>query len=260
MPLRKQVVSRKFSTAIERVRWAQQDIVNFKKLTLSFFSSQVYERLAEVDADDSHIIDKIRFKRRLHPDFTKLAVSALENLRAALDHGACAVVPRGKRGNVYFPFGRTRRELEDNIKSKSKNVPDEIKVLFRGFKPYRRGNPPLWALNKFCNTHKHRTIVRPGVHIKNAEFVGFTKGSGPNAIFRYSSPVWNRRKNEVIISRSPRQATSHHDIDISIGVAFGNVPVFSGRLVLAVLRYLARQVEIILWRMESEARKIGIVK
>ena len=238
-----------------------RNIVNFKKLTLSFFSSQVYERLAEVDADDSHIIDKIRFKRRLHPDFTKLAVSALENLRAALDHGACAVVPRGKRGNVYFPFGRTRRELEDNIKSKSKNVPDEIKVLFRGFKPYRRGNPlPFGHSINFVIPTNIEPLLDPEFILKMRNLSDLRREVDRMQFSGYSSPVWNRRKNEVIISRSPRQATSHHDIDISIGVAFGNVPVFSGRPVLAVLRYLARQVEIILWRMESEARKIGIVK
>jgi hypothetical protein len=54
--------------------------------------------------------------------------------------------------------------------------------------------------------------------------------------------------------------TVHHDIDMSLGIAFGNVQVFRARPVLAILRYLAATIERILWVTETEARKIGAVK
>jgi hypothetical protein len=251
-------VSRSFATAIERVRWAEEDIAELKRLSFAFFSSDTHERVAELDADGIYMVDKIKFTQRLPPRITKLTVSAIENLRAALDHGACAIVAKKLRNKTSFPFGDTRREFLGHLKSKAKHVPPEIQKVFMGFKPYRRGNPPLWALNKICNTHKHRTIVQPGIDIKRPQFV-----AGPSlneAIFRYRRPEWDRRKNEIIISRMVNYTTAHHDIDMSLGVAFGNVQVFRGIPVLSVLRYLSRKVEAILWATEVEAKKLGIIK
>ena len=89
------------------------------------------------------------------------------------------------------------------------------------------------ALNKICNTHKHRTIVQPGIDIKKPSFVA---GAALNdAIFRYTRPMWDRRKNEIIISRMVGHTTAHHDIDMSLGIAFGNVQVFRGVPTISVL-------------------------
>ena len=256
--MRAPTVSRKFTTAIERVRWAEEDIAELQQLSLAFFSSDTHERVAELDANGIYMLDKIKFKQRLPSRISKLTVSAIENLRAALDHGACAVVPKKLSNKTSFPFGDTRREFLGHLKSKAKHVPPEIQSVFVRFKPYKRGNPPLWALNKICNTHKHRTIVQPGIDIRKPQFV-----AGPSldaAIFRYRLPEWDRRKNEIIISRMVNYTTAHHDIDMSLGVAFGNVQVFRGRPVLSVLRYLARKVEAILWATEVEAKTIGIIK
>jgi hypothetical protein len=129
------------------------------------------------------------------------------------------------------------------------------------FKPYRRGNPPLWALNKLANTHKHRTIVQPGIDVREVEFVGNDDPDSPLAcILRGSRVVWDRRKNEIIISKMPSDATSQYDVDMSLGIAFGRVPVFGGMPVLSVLRYLARNIEGILWTTETEARRIWVLK
>jgi len=251
-------VSRKFATAVERVRWAQEDIEELKLQVSLFFSSHPYKRVAKLDAKGIYMLDKIKFTSRLPPRITKLTVSSVENLRAALDHGACAVVPRKYMNRTSFPFGDTRREFLDHLKSKAKHMLDEIKSVLMRFKPYKRGNPPLWALNKICNTHKHRTIVHPGIDIRKPEFVAGRDLD--EAIFHYHTPAWDRRKNEIIISRMVGHTTVHHDIDMSLGIAFGDVQAFRGKPVLAVLRYLARKVECILWATESEARRIGIVR
>lgn len=186
----------------------------------------------------------------------KHTVSAIENLRAALDYGACAVVPATCKKRTSFPFGDTRRDFERHLKSKAKHVPDEIKSVFMRLKPYKRGNMPLWALNKIANTHKHTTIIRPGIDVRDVQFVE----PGLNAVLRYSRPKWNGRKNEIVIARTTHDTTSQHDVDLSFGVAFGKVPMFGGMPVLSVLRYLVHRVERILFLTESEARNIGVVK
>ena len=165
--------------------------------------------------------------------------------------------PRHAKGKTYFPIGKTRADFYGALKSKAKYVPDEIRALFVKLKPYKRGNPPLWALTKLANTPKHVTIVHPGIMVKDVEFVG---NPGLTAILRHSQPKWNSRKNEIVIARVSGQTTIHHDVDISLGVAFGKVPIFSGLPVLGSLRYLAANVERILWAMESEAKRIGVIK
>lgn len=191
------------------------------------------------------------------PEIAQRTVSAIENLRAALDIGACAVVPRHAKRKTYFPFGDTKRQFEGHLTSKAKYVPKEIKALFVMLKPYKRGNPPLWALNKLANTPKHVTIVQPGIAVKDVEFVG---GSGLNSLVRHSQPRWNRRKNEIVITRAASNTTAHHDVDLSIAVTFGKVPVCSGRPTIKVLRNYARNIERILRLMESVAIKFGIIK
>src|SRR5260370_29060131 len=118
---RQPLVSRKFSSAVERLRWAEQDIGELKEWTRKFFASDTHERVSEPDPNSSlYMIDKIRFKARLPREITKLTVSAIENLRAALDHGACAVVPSQFKKSTSFPFGDTRTEFRRHLKSKAK--------------------------------------------------------------------------------------------------------------------------------------------
>ena len=184
MSRRRLAVSRKFTSAVERVRWAQQDIVDLKEAGRQFFTSDVHKRISEIDSDGINYVDKIRFKQRMPSRITKLTVSAIENLRAALDHGACAVVPTKAKKRTSFPFGDSRREFKRHLKTKGEHLPDEIKSLFMTLKPYKRGNPPLWALNKLCNTHKHRAIIQPGIDIKNLAFAGDPPNSGLNSLLR----------------------------------------------------------------------------
>jgi hypothetical protein len=256
----KTAVSRQFETALERVRWAQEDALELKSLARQFFTSNTHKRVCELDVDGINYVDKITFNQQLPPRIARLTVSAIENLRSALDHGACAVVPRAAKKGTYFPFGDTRREFKRHLKSKAKHVPPEIQALFVSMKPYRRGNPPLWALNKIANTHKHRTIVRPGIDVKEFRFTTSGPHTGLNAVLRNSQPRWDRGKNEIVISRVGGETTMQHDIDALLGVAFGKVPIYGGRPVSACLRATARMVEKILWVMESEAKKIGIIK
>jgi hypothetical protein len=222
-----------------------------------FFEADKSVRSSELDSHGLYTLDKIRLKQRLPDKFTRLTVQAIESLRAALDHAACAVVLRAanKKKNA-FVFGDTRRDFKAALRSKSKDVPDEIKSLFATFKPYKRGNPPLWALNKICNSYKHRKIIEPGVTAKNVSFVDPPTDLSVSLF----QPRWNRRKNEIIISRTLGKGTAHHDIDIMIGIVFGKVPFFAWGPVLAGLRYMTSIVEGIVMATEAEARRIRAIR
>ena len=248
-------MSKRFASAYQRISWAKEQTGDLKRRARTFFASQRYERVSQIEPETFHTVDKIRLSGQLPDAITRLTVQVAENLRSALDHAACAVVATPHRKRTSFPFGDTKKEFDHHLRSKCKYAPDEIKALFGRVRPYKRGNPPLWALNKLSNAGKHRTIVEPSIVTRDARL--------QDVPLSYSSavihPVWNRRKNEIILSQIRGQGTSHLDIEFSLGIVFGKVPVFSRRPVLAGLRYLTSIVKGIVVATEAEARRIGAI-
>lgn len=225
-----------------------------KRRSCIYFNPDTHPRFTETDPKTLHTLDKIRLKPIPDP-ILRNVVQIIESLRSALDHAASATAPRGKK--VYFPFGDTRRDMKASLSSdRYKHLPKEIKSLFMKFKPYKTGNPPLWALNKICNTTKHQTIIEPGISVKDATFEDHW-GVGAYDALPFA-PRWDRRKNEIIVSQSIGKGTIHHDVEFSIGIKFGKVPVFGGRPVPSSLGKLASIVMSIVSATEAEARRIGI--
>src|SRR5580704_5224123 len=149
MARRRLVVSRKFAGALERVRWADEQILELKVRSLHFFEAQGYGRTSKIDPKSGYRIDKIKLTGPLPSPIVRNAVQIIENLRSALDHGACAVVKgASKKRATSFPFGDTKRKFDAALGEKCKHVPNDIKSVFRKLKPYKGGNPPLWALNR----------------------------------------------------------------------------------------------------------------
>lgn len=260
MPRHELKVSPQFSSALERIRWADEQIIELKARSLRFFQSNKYERITEIDPKTQYKIDKIKLSGPLPSPILRNAVQIIEGLRAALDHGTCAIVKGAShKKRTYFPFAKTKREFDAILGTKCKYVPEEIKKIFKRLKPYKRGNPALWALNEMCNTGKHRTIVEPGIHFKDIIFDDVWEVGEPDKVLT-PHPIWNAGRHEIIISRAKGRGTIHHDVELSMTVAFGKVPVFRGKPVLPVFRYFASTIERILWTIENEARKIKVIK
>jgi hypothetical protein len=249
-------MSRKFESAYFRIKWATEQMRELKRRSYIYFNPDTHPRFKETDPETFDTLDKIKLDPMPDP-IIRNVIQIIEGLRSALDHAASATAPRGKR--VLFPFGDTRRDMQASLASdRYKHLPKEIKALFVSFKPYKTGNPPLWALNKICNTTKHRTIIEPGITVKDAVFED-RWGVGAHDMLPFA-PYWDRRKNEIIISRSLGKGTIHHDVEFSLGIKFGKVPIFSGRPVPSSLGKMASIVLSIVRGTEAEARRIGIVR
>ena len=242
--------------ASPRIGWAEQHIAELKQGALEFFRTNTKQRVAEFQPDTGYVVDKscsvLRFLTpsrvlRFIPLKTCVPLLTMLHLRWS------RVLPIDEEPT--FPLAIQNADVQAALRSKCKHVPDEIKSLFCSFKPYKRGNPPLWALNRLCNASKHRDLVIPGFLVKDLAFPGLALG----VIGAVKNPRWNRRKNEIIISKT-RHGTFQHDVEYSIGVTFGKVPFFGGKPVLAGLRYLTSIVKGIVMATEAEARRIGIVR
>ena len=117
-----------------------------------------------IRTDGLHKIWEIKFKP-VPAVCDELAFETLFTLRAALDQAAYAAATAAGKVQpryAYFPVAKTLGGLDDVIRGRCRDLPDEIKALFREFKPYKTGNNALWTLNELGNK-VHAALVPVGV-------------------------------------------------------------------------------------------------
>jgi len=145
---------RRLARAKEKIRRLEKRIATFAKNKPGILS---------VDTDAHGITTHaFKFRRQIPDSWADAAVEAIEALRSALDQTGYAIAVRAGVAaprNAYFPFGDTPAELDANAKGRCKDLPSEIRALFRAFDSYEGGNYALWALNKLCNANKHRLLI-----------------------------------------------------------------------------------------------------
>ena len=94
--------------------------------------------------------------------FSVDAGAILHNLRSPLDQMLSTIALRthnSPRG-VSFPFGRDQKEFEANLAGQKKLSPDVHKAIAIP-KPYKTGNPLLYALHALNNPDKHHPGLVP---------------------------------------------------------------------------------------------------
>jgi hypothetical protein len=162
--------------------------------------------------------------------------------------------PRG----AYFPFADSATNLEDVIRKRCKDLPNEVHALFRSFKPYKGGDDLLWALNRICNANKHRLLAPAGIGVGGAYYRNL------NVIYADSltvpAPRWDSAKNEIIFLTVGPKANVTYNINVSFDIALNEVDIVAGQPVVAVLNALADKVSVIIERINAKAFKMGLLK
>ena len=191
-----------------------------------------------------------------------IAGDAIHNLRSALDHLAASLVRDA--GNTpskqtYFPICQSPAhyvaESPGKIKGMRKTDIARIDLL----KPYLRGEDRLWGLHRMDITDKHDLILTQtqcvgGVNYRISEADTVETMGGINIFGRTPStdkkivtvPLFGQfptpEKGKVLV-RFPGNTEKDEDDRFSFDIAFGDVQVFKGRLVLPSLRELANLVQ-----------------
>jgi hypothetical protein len=213
----------------------RQRILDFSE-TITYSSSVEY-----VDLEGIKEVHWTKLSKPLPTDLKTVAADAALNLRAALDLAVSAVLhSRINPRNAKFPFDEDSAAFERN--GIFKNFPDDIKPLFRSFKPYEGGNNLLWALNRICNTDKHRML--------NPLFVRARIIGSPD-----SASI--ARKDEIVVNIVDLDESPQHYSQLEFAVAFGEVDIVKGQPVVTVLGQLADIVDSIILTIEAEARRLG---
>lgn len=165
-----------FAVATEKANRASVHL-NHLKTTISSgqcFSARLTQRRHEA-------------RRSLHVDIDPVPLEVgmmlgdvLHNLRASLDYLAWELVEAAggvPDKDTYFPFCKTREQLEKDLKKKSiRHAGSEVhQVILNIIRPYPDGNKVLWALHWMNIIDKHR-VVLPLVAVGQLIGISFRTG------------------------------------------------------------------------------------
>jgi hypothetical protein len=243
---------------------AQQHIQNFNVLVNDFVDGQPWAQVTETDSDTGEHIHKIKFTRQLPQMLPCILFDIANSLRATLDQaGYASALASGstKLEKTNFPFADSLINLNNNIdgpRNVCRDLPQTVTALFRGFKPYKGGNDPLWALNKLCNTKKHCSLVPLGIERTMILYRTATIGNSVEGLsLANDSRRWNSEKNEITLFKAPPGMTPKVDAEVTFNIAIDGIDTIAGEQVAHVLHSMSGIVERILLATEAECRRLG---
>ena len=242
---------------------AKRHLADLEAQIKAFMHDKPWNVVIEKDVDGTTNVLKIKFTKRLSEDLPHIIFDCANNLRSALDQAAFAIGIKHMGSQpkaAKFPFGPSERDMLNNLAGGCKDLPAEIRDLFKGFKPYKGGNNAIWALNELCNAPKHKTLYPVVIGSGGASLGGnFAIGSGG---IRLQSPAWDSEKNEVEFVRFPDGAIQGNpNFNFALTVAFDEVDeVIRSQNPIGALRAMTGEVERILVATERECRRIQLIK
>jgi hypothetical protein len=252
-------MSDEFRSPERRIARAKEHIADLQREAGLFFDSKPFSAVIEPHSDGIQKVHKIKFTKTLPDALSDRAAEAADSLRSALDQ-ACYTVCRAAMGgdpkNTHFPFADTAQGIDDALsKGRSKDIPQDIATLLRGFKPYKGGNDLLWGLNRMRIANQHKLLVPIAVAAGGSEFVA-VEGAGPYSLM---FPNFDRLKNESILAITGTNSKLQYQIKVSFQVTFDEVDALSGKEAIGTLNALAGEIEGILAAIKAESRRIGLI-
>jgi len=251
----------RFEDSRMRIAWAKKDIAKFERCAYRFFQRTPYAVVTEPDTDGIHEFHKLRLAKNLPAVLTEHTVSAIENLRSALDLTASNVARLSKApnpGDIHFPFSKTRADFKSRINSSAcKPLPAQIKMLFECFKPYGGGDNLLWAINELCNTSKHRLILpvatKSGVNFPSLETSDIVRK--PIIIME---GIQGCTENEVVFAKTQIGLKWKYRVQIAFGVAFGKIKPIEGADVFPIISEMVKIATRIVDESQVKCHNLGL--
>jgi len=250
-----------FDSGRQKIARAKRHAVELDAFEQEFLRNECSGVVVEVDPATGDKIQKLKFTGPIPLEASSIVSDAANNLRDALDHACNAVaVASGKSDPRYavFPFAGSSADLENAIRGRSKDLPDEILSLIRTFKPYKGGNEILVALNSVANANKHG-MLRPMARSTGVVNMQIERVSGghfgiPPGAFR-----WDSDKNEIIIARYGRDVKVDYNFQVQVFVAFDEATLKYGDPAVVILGGFAAEVTRIIDAIEAESKRIGFI-
>jgi hypothetical protein len=240
----------------QRLKRGKQHIRRLEKRIQTFFRRSPGERFAETDSN-GFTVHGYRFARKVPNSWSDSGAEAIEALRSSLDQCGYAVAIRSgvvEPRSAYFPFGDSASDLDNVVKNRCKDLPAEIRTLFRGFESHQQGNYALWALNKLCNANKHRLLIPVGV-TSDGMIVNRIEISGGSL----PAPIFDRDKNQIVIARIEPGGHFQYDVQLSFYVGFDETNGVKAGPAVGILDAISHEVDKVVKATEAECKRIGLI-
>jgi hypothetical protein len=240
---------------------AKTSITNFKPACETFIESCTYDIVYNKDPNTEQRIVKLRFHHRLPPKLRYAASGIVNDLRHALDQAACdgaiALGRQDARG-VYFPFGKTAKNLDDEVAAKCKKVHPMLVTFIRAFGSHYGGDDLLYSLSSIAGPNKHQRVLRMSLDSQGAVFglSGQPWGMTTSGNDQIGINKWNELRNELEFCRFGKAATGNIDVRPVLKVVLGAGEPPLSDPAPTVLDALASKVESIVLGMEAEVSRI----
>lgn len=246
-----------FDSAYLKLAWGKRHINKMKRAIRSFEVSRPWEFFTDLHPDKpQHVVQKVRLARPIPKEFSLIAGDAVDNIRASLDYAVYAAAVSSGRAeirNACFPFADDAIGLEKKLNGRCADVPTEIWPLLRSFKPYKRGNDVLVALNQARNRNNHALLVScEGITQVHSGSIQSTGG-------KISVPylhVWDRKKNEMELFTRESSAKPEGNIELRILLVLTGIAE-DEPAPRAILRF-AGEAEKVIGAIYAECRRLGL--
>lgn len=247
-----------FDSAKLMLAETQEYIGAFEAIANPFVSEDNWTFFIEIDPQTGDQLGKVQFKTDLSPRLAARTHDIFRYLRDALDHAlfASAYMINGREPSRFkYPFGDTAVEVEREIVDHRRCEdlhPDILKVVIAS-RPYKAGNRPLWAVNKFRNRGTHK-VLSPATAEGGFQLGNVRAGQGGLEIAGMSE--WRSTRRQLTVARvSIPDADGYVQIAPTVTVSLNPAFGFDGPAV-AVFRKATALVEDLITQIEAETLRI----
>lgn len=226
-----------------KVLRAEDHLHEFKRALAEYGDRRPYSAERRLERKSDHHIWHFVLKAEENPD-PKLAMilgDFMHNIRAALDHLACACVPKDKRKSAGFPVTtknlwerrgwrfvhRKRNDVQDRagFGRRIKHMPREARAVVHALQPYNRDIPAfhtLYMVNRLDNFDKHRSLILTNVSLHDIRAV-LNVFESPTSTMFVKVPVIRRdcKNGADLFAAEPPEG---HTLDSKVQVEIDGTP------------------------------------
>lgn len=225
----------------------------------------------------------IKLSEPFPPSFSVSVFHIVSGLRASLDHLIYAAssilgLPSNLR-DIQFPItdtaGKARRKLKESFTRPNQEIID----AFMEIKPYKDGNPLLWALDKARQIRIHRMLIHAPVDGQTLFYINDEvrictvsgavtfpgieyEGLGGMKVFRdlkdliLIHPELNESRDEIVFAECDPEVRDTLRLDVEWHLAFDVTDDLRKRPLVEGLLEISKEVNLAIDHIETETAKI----
>lgn len=247
----------RFESARQKLARAGKHIDDLEAEISAFWATQPYEVELDERSEPGPGCYRVARMQALPESIFLITGDAVHNIRSALDHFACAAVPRPDRATAFPTWSRpdgtapTATQWRNRIEQVLGGASPLLISAIRGLEVWETGRDYLlWAIHELDRVDKHRLLISVatvntgiGLHGDSYELATVKRFSG----FAADKPLLLERtawtpltQGSVLLNLADGLDLDASRVTFTVDVALAEPEVLKGHSVVAELRILAQ--------------------